>query len=59
MKIYWWQGGIHLEPESGEDRDALMRLWNAERVQPAPSPTRSGSTGEVGIEFINDSIRDQ
>jgi hypothetical protein len=34
MKILWWQGGLHFEPDSDEDRAALMRLWEAEKVVP-------------------------
>jgi hypothetical protein len=26
MKIYWWQGGLHAEPESDQDRQALTAL---------------------------------
>ena len=23
MKIYWWQAGVHIDPESDEERQAL------------------------------------
>ena len=23
MKVYWWQGGLHLEPESRSEAEAL------------------------------------
>ena len=26
MKVYWWQGGIHIEPESAKEREALFYL---------------------------------
>ena len=26
MKIYWWQDGIHIEPESAKERVALCNL---------------------------------
>ena len=26
MKVYWWQGGVHVEPENDKDRAALMAL---------------------------------
>jgi len=29
MRIYWWQGGLHLHPESEEDREALNNLCEA------------------------------
>ena len=24
MRVYWWQGGVHLHPESDEDHKALQ-----------------------------------
>ena len=24
MKVYWWQGGVHIEPESTKEREALL-----------------------------------
>ncbi len=26
MKVFWWQGGLHLEPESGEEAKALESI---------------------------------
>ncbi len=26
MKIYWWQDGIHVKPETQEERNALVVL---------------------------------
>lgn len=26
MKVDWWQGGVHIEPESNEERKALYVL---------------------------------
>lgn len=26
MRIYWWQGGLHLEPETDEERVGLVKL---------------------------------
>ena len=34
MKIYWWQGSLHIEPESDEDRVFLVEsLEVLERVR--------------------------
>lgn len=43
MKIYWWNGGLHIEPESSTDRDALMAIWQAKRKDPERA---AGSSGE-------------
>jgi hypothetical protein len=47
MKIYWWQGGLHVEPESREDTEALMRIWGARRISVASQELDEGSTGVV------------
>ena len=26
MKIYWWQAGLHIEPEADDERDFLVKL---------------------------------
>ena len=26
MQVYWWQGGVHVEPESDDERAALFTL---------------------------------
>ena len=28
MKIFWWQGGLHVEPENDDERKALLTLSN-------------------------------
>lgn len=29
MRVFWWQAGLHLEPQSESERDALLRLQEA------------------------------
>jgi hypothetical protein len=55
MKMYWWQGGVHVEPENREDRDALMRLWNADKVTSGASQQGdgSGSLSVIGEKLLN------
>ena len=36
MRIFWWQGGIHMEPENEQEIDALMVLWDGIKKGPAP-----------------------
>ena len=31
MKVFWWQGGIHIQPESDVESEALMVVMNAVR----------------------------
>jgi hypothetical protein len=58
MKVFLWQGRLHFEPEGREDRDALMRVWDTERAQPASSVSESRSTGVVREKLLNGNIRD-
>lgn len=32
MKIYWWQAGVHIEPESDADRNTLVGFVNFLKV---------------------------
>jgi hypothetical protein len=29
MKVFWWQGGIHVEPETPEEAKAMRTLYDA------------------------------
>lgn len=29
MKIFWWQGGLHVEPETPEEGKAMQTLYKA------------------------------
>ena len=31
MKVFWWQGGLHAEPETDAERTALEVLWKGIR----------------------------
>ena len=31
MRVFWWQAGIHLEPESKEEREAMALLYDGFR----------------------------
>ena len=29
MKIFWWQAGLHIEPENFAEIEALILLWDS------------------------------
>jgi hypothetical protein len=29
MKVFWWQAGLHFEPETSEERKALVLLFDS------------------------------
>jgi hypothetical protein len=32
MNIYWWQGGMHIEPENEVERETLRLIWRIKRL---------------------------
>ena len=36
MKVFWYQGGLHAEPESDVETEALIVLMNALRYERPP-----------------------
>ena len=53
MKIYWWQGGVHLEPETDEEREALFILTTQLGcIYPRPDPFIGTHIGQGANEEI-------
>ena len=47
MKVRWWQDGIHVEPETDREREALVVLFRALNVEAEAEATpQSGNAGE-------------
>lgn len=38
MKVFWWQAGLHLEPETNEEREALVSLVNSVKMVDTVKP---------------------
>jgi len=36
MRVYWWQGGLHAEPENPVETEALMVLLDGLRYERSP-----------------------
>ena len=50
MKAFWWQGGVHIEPESEEERKSLYAITkNLGLVDLRPEPV-SGPTNSVQLD---------
>ena len=43
MKIFWWQGGLHAEPETPEEGKAMRALYDAARR--TSIATKGGGSG--------------
>lgn len=55
MKIFWWQGGLHLQPENRTEIDVLMVLWGAKKESSVGSSTKPPDTSSsiVGEQSLN------
>jgi hypothetical protein len=56
MKIFWWQAGLHFEPETKAETDALMVLWEAKKTLAHISDASRASTSGIVREELLDSI---
>jgi hypothetical protein len=43
VRIFWWQGGIHIEPEGQRECEALAVLMENARFEKPDAPTMSAS----------------
>jgi hypothetical protein len=41
MRVYWWQGGVHIEPETDSERDTLHVLTDSYFVDVGHGPHAS------------------
>ena len=41
MKMFWWQGGLHIEPETKEERVALALLLDSAKITSIAIPGES------------------
>ena len=51
MKVFWYQGGIHFEPESQRETDLLMR-WVPLKDPSERQRSSSSGSSELGCESI-------
>jgi len=52
MRVYWYQGGLHIEPESKSETDLLSRLVKCLKFEPEKhSYSGTGETDDLAIEF--------
>jgi hypothetical protein len=56
MKIFWWQNGLHFEPETSEERKALALLLASSQLTSIAGEAKSGASSGVLGEEISESI---
>jgi hypothetical protein len=54
MKVFWHQGGLHIEPESDRERSALVTLTeNMKLYEPPRTIQRANSgSGQLGSDLL-------
>jgi hypothetical protein len=56
MRVFWWQAGLHFEPETKTETEALMILWEAKKTLPHISDASRGSASSIVREELLDSF---
>lgn len=54
MKVFWWNGGLHLEPVGDGEREALLALTANVRVLELVEPALQIATGPIGAVSVHD-----
>jgi hypothetical protein len=49
MKVYWWQGGLHAEPESPIETEALLVLLENLRYERPPEIDDPRTAGPITL----------
>ena len=50
MRIYWWQGGVHIEPESDEDCEFLVEGMKVLQFLKTGRKVETSRTGKTSNE---------
>ena len=46
MRVRWWQGGLHIEPESDVETEAMLVLLNGLKYEKPPDLEAPRTVGE-------------
>jgi len=57
MKIFWWQLGLHLEPETSEESKALRLLVNNAKLTTIGADPSLESTGVLCQQSLESIVR--
>ena len=50
MRIFWWQDGIHIGPDSKEEHDMLAKVWRVLERLKFEFPDRSTrASDDIGV----------
>ena len=57
MRIYWWQGGLHIEPDTDTDRAALEILSDSLKLANVGQGVPGGPIGPIDLDNHQSVIR--
>jgi hypothetical protein len=55
MKVFWWQGGVQVQPETDVEAEALIVLMNAVRYERPPEIDDPRTARTASAESLGDS----
>ena len=56
MRVFWHQGGLHIEPESDQERKALVMLVDNAKFGKPPGITVPGGSSELGSDQLFEAV---
>ena len=63
MEVYWWQGGVHIHPESKEERKSLYVLTEAlnitrtkKKASTGPITQSSDQESVIGVDELSEVV---
>ena len=58
MRIFWYQGGLHIEPEGSDDQALLVNLSQTKFTWGRPEEHPNSGPGELLLELGGESLMD-
>ncbi len=56
MRVFWHQGGLHIEPESDQERKALVTLVDNAKFGKPPGTSIPGGVSELGSDQLFEAV---
>ena len=56
MRIFWHQGGLHIEPQSDDEPQALVGLLESVGTEPKPEMRTGSGSSELGSDGLLDAV---
>jgi hypothetical protein len=54
MRVFWHQGGLHIQPQTDDETQALIRLLDMAGTEPEPEAQTGSGSSELGSDGLLD-----